>query len=305
MLKAGFDVTVISRPGGHKYNPPDGTNSKPVTTLEATYDDVSSLTTALHDQDALIETYNPASTVHQRNIVRAALAAGVKHLITNEFGTNTFASNASDLPAALGKIEAQHALEEELQTASINGAPASLAWTGIITSVWFDWAIRLAQETNFWVNPAKRSIIRYGSGNQRTCLTHAAANGDAVVTVLREPERFRNRPAYFTSYTVTTNELISMIDDISGGSGKPWEIVEFPDMEAYKQESLRLWDEDRKNGVNDWLHTKAFAMQVIAAIFDEKNYYGFDFGDEVEPGWIQSHEKLKQHLKQLIEEVSN
>lgn len=305
MLEAGFDVTVISRPGGQKYKPPDSANTKPVTTLEAAYDDVSSLTAALQDQDALVETYNPASTVHQRTIVRAALAAGVKHLITNEFDVNSFAPNAAKLPATLGKIEAQHALEEELQAAIANGKPASLAWTGIIAGVWFDWAIRLGQETFFWVNPTKRSIIHYGSGNQRTCLSHVAATGDAVVTVLHEPERFRNRPAYSASYTVTTNEVVSMIKEISGESGKPWDIVEIPDMEAFKLESLRLWDEDKKNGVDNMMHTQGFLMQVLAGFFAEKNYYGFDFGEKVEPGWNQGHEKLKEQITHLIEEVSN
>ncbi|ORY15580.1 hypothetical protein BCR34DRAFT_558624 [Clohesyomyces aquaticus] len=313
LLSANFTITIISRPGGHPYYPPP--NTIPIKTLTAAYDDLPALTSALQNQDALIEAYNPSSTIHQRTIIRAALAAGIKHLITNEFGTNTFAPNGSLLPAAAAKITAQRVLEEELEAVVNNadGKPVSLSWTGIITSTWFDWAIRQGAETFFWVNPAKRTITRYGSGDQKTCLVHEDVVGQAVVTVLQNPEKYKNRPAYFASYNFSTNEMISIINEIAAEdkvSGKwddqnqkEWEIIDIPDMEGFKEESLRLWDEDRRNGVTDWLHTKAFVMQVYAGFFDEKNFFGFDFGDRVEPGWLKGRAELKESLRGLIEEV--
>ncbi|KAF2194386.1 NAD(P)-binding protein [Zopfia rhizophila CBS 207.26] len=298
LLEGGFIVTVISRPGSRGYT----AGAKVVTTVEAAYDDISGLIAALCDHDALVEIFNPAATVHQRTIVRAALAAGIKHLITNEFGLDTFHPNITDLVSARFKVEAQRALEDELQTAITIGKPGTLSWTGIFSGVWYDWAI---QEGKFWVNPATRTITRFGSGDQRTSISRAALNGEAVVAVLREPERFRNRPAYFASHTVTTNELIALVKEVSGDSEKSWNVADIPDMEAFKREAIRLWDEDTEKGVEDRLHSPAFVMLSTAAVFDEKNHFGADLGGKLEPGWDEGLEILKDQLRQLIKEAAN
>ncbi|KAJ4288374.1 hypothetical protein N0V90_011608 [Kalmusia sp. IMI 367209] len=301
LLRAGFTVTVISRPGSQNYHLPvddSGENDHTsVQTTEAAYDDEPILAAALQHQDALIEAFNPVSVIHQRIIVHAALAAGVKHLITPEFGTNSFAPSAAELPSALGKIEAQRILEEELTNASANGKHVSLAWTGIVMGVFFDWAMHLGSETFFWVNPAKRVITRYGSGNQRTCWSHISLAGDAVVAVLQDPQRFKNRSAYFASYAITTNELIAMIDENRGGPCKPWEIVNVPDIEGLMQQGLKRWEEDKSD-------MQGFVMQVVAAIFDENNYYEYDFAVKVEEGWMKTNEELKKELGSLVGEIS-
>ncbi|KAF2101800.1 NAD(P)-binding protein [Rhizodiscina lignyota] len=304
LLKSGFVVTVIIRPGSRGYTPPknDSTDSKAVTIKEAAYDDVSGLTAALQGQDALVEAFNPAASVHQRTIVRAALAAGIEHLITNEFGMDTFNPNVAEAPIGKPKALAQRALEEELQAAAANDKPVSLTWTGIITGVWYDWTIRTGL---FWMNPTTRTITRYGSGNQRTSLSRLALTGEAVVAVLRNPEHFRNRPAYIASHTVSTNELIALVNEISESPEKSWNVVDIPDMEAFMTEGMRLWDEDTKNGVEDRLNSQAWVTIVIATLFDEKNRFGTDLEEKLEPGWDEGREKLKDHLKQLIIEADS
>lgn len=192
-------------------------------------------------------------------------------------------------------------LEEELHKAAMDGKPAPLAWTAIITSTWYDFAIRMGF---FWLNPAKRTITRFGSGDQRTSISRIALSGEAVVAVLREPERFRNRPVYVASHTVTTNELIALAKEVSGDPERPWNVIDIPDVEAFKKQGLALWNEDRKKGV-DWLHSQAFMMLSTIQLFDENNHYGADFGEKLEPGWGESREKLKDHLGQLSKEVCN
>ncbi|KAE9375215.1 NAD(P)-binding protein [Stipitochalara longipes BDJ] len=294
LLQSGFDITVISRPGGHGYT---GTSAKAVKVIEAAYDDLAALTAAFRDHDALVEAFNPAATAHKHTIVQAALAAEVTHLVTNEFGHDSFHRNGAELPVSASKIEAQRVLEEELRKATVDGKAAPLAWTAIITSTWYDFAIR---KGFFPLNPATRTITRFGSGNQRTSITRAALVGKAVVAVLREPERFQNRPVYVASHTITTNELITLAKEIA--PEKSWNVVDISDLEAFKQQGLHLWSEDRKNG-EGWLHTQAFMMLSAVLVFDEHNRYGADFGEKLEPGWGESREEFKDHLKQLIEEV--
>lgn len=273
-----------------------------VKVIEAAYSDIASLTAALHHQDALIEAFNPAAAVHQHTIVRAALSAGVKHLVTNEFGFDSFHHNAADLPVSDSKVEAQRVLEEELRNSVVvDGELSPLAWTAIITSTWYDFAIR---EGWFWLNRNKREITRFGSGNQRTSISRMALNGEAVVAVLREPERFRDRPVYIASHSVTTNELIDLAKEVSEDPDTHWNVVDVPDLDSFKKQGMALWDEDRKKGVG-WLNTQAFMMLGISVLFDENNHFGADFREKLEPGWDEGREQLKENLRKLIKEVSN
>jgi nucleoside-diphosphate-sugar epimerase len=230
--------------------------------------------------------------------VRAALAAGVRHLVTSEFGLNTFHPNAAELPVLAAKLAAQRALEAELQDAAAAGKSV-LTWTAIFTGAWYDWALARGI---FWIDPTARSITRAGSGDQRVSFTRVAVNGEAVVAVLREPERFANRPAYFASHTVSMNKLIEMVGEIDDG-GEKWKVVDVPDVEAIRKEGVRLWEKDRREGVDEMLHTLAFRNLAIAATFDEENRFGADFGEKVEAGWDEGSEKLKENLKRLIEEA--
>lgn len=239
--------------------------------------------------------------MHQQIIVRAALAAGVKHLVTNEFGFDSFHPNATDLPVSDSKIEAQRVLEDELRKAVVDGKSPVLTWTAIITSTWYDFAIRQGW---FWLNPTKREITRFGSGNQKTSISRQAVNGEAVVAVLREPERFRNRPVYIAGHSVTTNELIELVKEVSEAAERPWNVVDIPDLDTFKKQGLALWDEDRKKGV-EWLGSQAFMMLGVVVLFDENNHFGADFGEKLEPGWDDGREKLKESLTQLIKEASN
>jgi hypothetical protein len=280
----------------------NSSSAQAVKIREAAYDDIAGLTATLRDQDALIEAFNTAAAIHQRTIVRAALAAGIKHLVTSEFGLDTFHPNASQLPCSDIKLEAQRALEEELQKAVGNGNSTPLTWTGIFVGPWYDWGIR---KGNFWLDRASHTITRLGSGDQKVSMSRLALNGEAVVTVLREPERFRNRPAYFSNHTVSVNGIISLVKEISDESEGPWIINDVPDIEVVKNEGLRLWNDDTKNGVENRLHSAAYLNLATAALYDENNAFGADFSHKQEPGWDEGLEKLKDNLKLLLNETSS
>lgn len=289
-----MDVTVLSRPGGHAYA---GLGVEAVQVIEVAYDDLTALTVALRHQDALIEAFNPAAVAHRHTIVQAALAAGVKQLVTNEFGHDSFHENAAELPISTSKIEAQRVLEELLRKTAVDGKAPPLAWTAIITGPWYDFAIR---KGFFSLNPTAWTITRFGSGEQKTSITRGALVGKVILAVLREPERFQNRPVYVASHTVTTNELITLAKEII--PERSWNVVDIPDLEAFKEQGLHLWSEDRKKGV-DQFGTQAFMMLSAALLFDEHNRYGADFEEKLEPGWDEGREEFKDHLRQLIEEA--
>ncbi|KAJ3530649.1 hypothetical protein NM208_g9233 [Fusarium decemcellulare] len=282
LLKAEFNVTCITRPGSKAILP------KGVITKSADYTDHKSLTAALENQDALVEAFNPAASAHQELILKSASAAGVRHIITPDFSGDTFHPRISELLIFEPKLRAKRQLET-----IIAQSEGKLTWTAIITGPWFDWTI----ETGiFWVNKEKRTIYRYGSGDQKCSMSRRALNGEALVAVLKNPERFQNRPAYFASHTVSTNELIAVVKEL-GLEG--WSTVDVP-IKGHHEEALRLWEEDSANGVEDRLGSKAYPMLSTVALLNEENRYGADFSQKVEPGWDEGKDALKESLKKLL-----
>ncbi|KAF7561188.1 hypothetical protein G7046_g2942 [Stylonectria norvegica] len=282
LLTAGFKVTCITRPGS--------TPNMPVcvATKIADYTDATALTAALRGHDALVEAFNPAAAINQELIVQAAIAAGVKHLITPDFSGDTFNENAHEIRILDVKKTAQQKLES-----LVVATGSKLSWTAIITGLWYDWTI---ERGIYWVNRETRVITRYGSGDQRHSISNVALNGKALVEVLKNPQEYQNRPAYFSSHNVTTNQLIAIVHELGL---EDWTVVDVS-IRAYKNEAIRLWDHDTQNGVTKRLGSKAYTMLATVAMLDEDNRYGNDFGDRAEPGWDEGEAALRENLKKLI-----
>ncbi|KAI1348736.1 hypothetical protein F5Y01DRAFT_208067 [Xylaria sp. FL0043] len=282
LLRNGFKVTSIGRPNGKALDHPGVTNKV------SPYDDIATLTEALQNQDAVIEAFNPAAAVNQSIIVQASLAAGVKHIITPDFSSDTFNPYVGELKIFEPKRQAQRILEAAVE--SSNGA---IAWTAIIVGAWYDWAIENGQ---FWIDKKTRTITKFGSGNQKTSISRLDLCGEAVVAVLRAPEQYRNRPAYFQSHSVSTNELASILKEVGGDD---WKIVPAP-LDGFVEKAKALWEKDSKNNVKDRLGSVAYRMLGTSALFDEGNRYDGDFSYKVEPGWDEGLDALKENLKRLV-----
>lgn len=276
-------MTCVIRPGSTATLPTG------VTIKQAEYTELTSLTAALQGQHCIVEAFNPAATSHQSTILAAALAAGVYHIITPDFSGDTFNENAAEILIFDGKRRAQDELERMVVESG-----DKISWTAIIVGPWYDWTI---EKGLFWIDRARRIITRYGSGNQRYSMSRLALSGEALVAVLRDPRKFRNRPVYFASHTVTTNEIIDIIQEL-GLEG--WRVVDAP-LASQLKEAQRLWEEDTEKGVQNRLASKAYEIFATVALLDEGNRYGSDFGDKVEPGWDEEVFQLREHLRQLLD----
>ncbi|KAL7934119.1 NAD(P)-binding protein [Trichoderma chlorosporum] len=283
LLSAGFSVTIIARP--------ESTSSYPegVTVKQSSYDDIETLTEVLKGQDALVEAFNPAASEHQGIIVRAALAAGVRRLITPEFSTDSFSPHAAEVKIFEPKQKAQKELEELTSTPG-----CTLSWTAVIPGVWFDWGI---EGGFFWIDKKQKIIRRFGSGNQKVSMSRLALSAEAVVSVLQAPDKYHNRATYVQDYAVSTNEFIAMIKEMP--SVGEYEVVDVS-IDDFKKEALALWDEDTKKGVKTRLFTKAYTMMGTVAVFDEDNRYDGDYTYKLEPGSGRPIESLKEELKKLL-----
>lgn len=284
LLEANFRLTVITRSDSSK------TTEFPanVTVKSAAYDDVASLSEILQGQHALIEAFNPAAAIDQSAIVRAAIAAGVKHILTPDFSSDTFNPHVDELMIFEGKRKAQQELEGLV--AQSNGA---IFWTAIIVGAWYDWGI---QNALFWVNSSEKTITRFGSGNQKYAISRLSHVSDFVVHVLQNSDNFRNTPAYFASHTITTNQLVDLVSE---AAGEGWKVVDV-DVTEFVGVGRQLWEKDTEAGITNRVATQAWAMLGTAGLFDERNRYGGDFGEKLEQGWDEGINTLKNNLKTLL-----
>lgn len=283
LTDAGFNVTAITRPDSSKRTTLPGIQVKTVV-----YDDVIAVTAALKGQDAVIEAFNPSAAAYQDTIVKASLAAGVSHLITPDFSSDTFNPHVDEILIFEPKRKAQHELERLVRESG-----DKLSWTAVIVGGWYDWGI---QNGAFWVNKTNRTVTRVGSGNQRYAISRLELVGKAVVNILSNPQSYRNRAAYFASHTVTTNQLIRVVKEVTDGS---WKVVDIP-LEGFIDQGRKLWEQDTANQVENRVNTQAYAMLGTAALFDERNRYNGDFGDMLEVGWDEGDDVLKETLKKII-----
>ncbi|KAH6677950.1 hypothetical protein F5X68DRAFT_245794 [Plectosphaerella plurivora] len=285
LLQNGFIVTIISRPVGK----PVSDLPREITVKKSEYTDVASLTIALEGQDALVEAFNPAAAIHQGPILEAALAAGVRHIVTPDFSSDTFNPNIHEALVFENKLKAQVALETV-----VAANPDKLSWTAIIVGPWYDWLI---EKDLFWVNKHTKTITRVGSGDQKVSVSRQGVCGEALVAVLQSPAKYHNRPAYFASHTVSTNEFTSIILDHLGLEN--YNVVHVP-LEELSVQAQGLWNEDTANGVVNRLATQAYPLLVMVALMNEDNRYETDFSHKVEAGWEESNEALTENLRRIL-----
>ena len=296
LVPAGFEVTAASRSKTDDF--PSG-----VKTAIVDYSNHQQLVELFKQHDVVIEAFNPSAANLQPAIVDAAIEAKIKHLITPDFACDTFNKNAGDLLLYDVKVEAQKELEKRLKESG-----SDMKWTAIITGGWYDWGKSSSTVLEagsysrsaipigwFWIQPATQTVMVYGSGDQKYSISQVGTAGKATIEVLNNPEKYTNRPVYVCDYTISTNEIIPLLEEIRPG----WNIVR-NDIEGTLEQATKMWEDDTKNGVTDRLRTMAYALLGTAGLFNEQNKYGADHSHKAEMGFDNKGlNELKEELRVL------
>ena len=119
--------------------------------------------------------------------------------------------------------------------------------------------------------------------------------GRATVAVLSAPEAFANRPAYFADYTLSTNELLALLEDVSAG----WKVERVP-VESLLQLGSQKLEEDAQKGIVDRLNTEAYQMLGTYGVFAEGNRYGAAFAERAEKRCEKGNDALKAELEIIL-----
>lgn len=138
LVKAGFEVTILSRSGKA-----DGIGADVKQIVKVDYDSVESLTAALQGQDVVVS--NLPNHGGQKPLIDASIAVGVKRFLASEFGLDAYGDpKTASLPIFTdGKVAIQKYLKEK---------SAAISWTLIVTGLFLDWGLKLGFQINLKVS---------------------------------------------------------------------------------------------------------------------------------------------------------
>ena len=76
----------------------------------------------------------------------------------------------------------------------------------------------------------------YGSGDQKYSISRVGTAGQATIEVRKNPEKYANRPVYVCDYTVSTNEIIPLLEEIR----LDWKILK-NELGGVLEQAKKLW----------------------------------------------------------------
>ncbi|KAK3628497.1 hypothetical protein LTR56_018542 [Elasticomyces elasticus] len=272
LLKNNYDVTVFTRPSStHKF-------PSNVQVLNVDYEDVAGLTKALQNQDALISTIGFGGAPLQKNLVDAAIAAGVKRFLPSEYGCDTENKRVRVLPIFPPKLEVVAYLEEKTKG-------TATSYTCVMTNAFLDWGL-----VNFGLLldlPAKK-IQRWDGGDAPVTANSVDFIARGIVSVLQHLDETKNRAVRLNDAVITQNQLLAYAKKYAGEDG--WEIEEV-NGEAMEKEAYANLKTTPENPNGYLLH------------FIKRAIYGAGFGGNFEHNNDNEVLGLKQKTDAEVEQL--
>ncbi|KAM5353827.1 hypothetical protein ACJ41O_000477 [Fusarium nematophilum] len=192
LLKAGFDVTVLSRnPSTSK----EATTGAPI--IQADYSSAEALAPSLRGFDAVVATVTTAAVLVQEVLIDASILAGVKHFIPSDFGLLNFDPDAQSLPIYKPFVQIQNYLKEKAKLGQIS-------YTFFATGPFLEYAIGAPLFVDFH----SRSVQLYGDGQQALSATSVSGIGKAIAGALQKPDEVRNRLLRIHETVLTQRKIV-------------------------------------------------------------------------------------------------
>ena len=175
-----------------------------LTAIQVDYDAVDGLTEALHNgigkQDALIILINRDQAQAQINLIDAAIAVGIPHIIPSAFGFTTRHPAIRESP-----VLAQKALMEDYLVQKAE--EGRLTYTQVQTGAFFDWALDRGVYLNT-KDPNARTMI-FDGGDVRFSATNVDDIGKAVTASLLNIDQVKNKDVHIQTVVITQNQLLA------------------------------------------------------------------------------------------------
>ncbi|KAK3670202.1 hypothetical protein LTR78_009958 [Recurvomyces mirabilis] len=201
-----FEVTLLARPDSKACFPEHVRVLRP----EQTHDN---LVQAFIGQDAIICTTSIAAIPQQRQLINAAIAAGVRRFILNEFANPLTYGGLPDLQhARVAKLEVLRYAREQAAEYS------SFSWTGLATGHFLDYAMLRIPAFGFNMPLRKARIV--DNGLEAFSATTVPDIAVAVIGVLKHPEETASKSLVIRSTEATQMEILKAFE---AQTGVKWE----------------------------------------------------------------------------------
>jgi hypothetical protein len=207
-----FTIKVLNRASSKSTYPNTSTITVP--------DDlnVAALTTLFKENaiDALVIAFEGHHVDAAKRMIEAAFNAGVKRVIPPDFGSCDSADAKTNevLPLMKGKKGVRDYLIE-MAGKEREGGVGKFTWTTLITGHFFDYGLTCGL-LNFDVRKRKAFIL--DGGNTKFSNSTLPFIADAVIRILQKPEETANKVLYIHSLRVTQNELLAVLEKVTGES---------------------------------------------------------------------------------------
>jgi hypothetical protein len=197
------------------------------------YKDESSLISALRHQDFLIITlaFTPDVNETHDRIVRAAVKAGVKHVMPNIWSSDIVLNNE-----ALGdEVFVGTSFRKLLQDVEAAG---DIAWTVLVTGLWYEFSLASPPD---WLgfDLKNRKVTMFDDGLRKINMSTWPQQGRAVASFLslkKLPEddqdttsptldQFRNKPLYVSSFFINQRSILDSVQRVTGTQDNDWSIA--------------------------------------------------------------------------------
>ncbi|TQN64315.1 Isoflavone reductase-like protein IRL, partial [Colletotrichum shisoi] len=207
LQEKGFDVTAVSRQSSTATFPPG------VAVRRADLSSVESLTAAFAGQDAVVSAISTVAVIvpgAQDPLIDAAVAAGVKRFVPSEYGLNTRNLEGEILGDWLKAKTA--AVDYVIKKAEAN---PGFTWTGVGTSLFFDWSITRGI---YGISLENKSITIFDSGDQKVSTTSLSFLAEGIAAVLLHPDETANKYINIVEFEVTQNQLHKLFEEETGAT---------------------------------------------------------------------------------------
>ncbi|KAL4938366.1 hypothetical protein BDV06DRAFT_231908 [Aspergillus oleicola] len=279
LLEANFTVTVLSRINGSwsKLKPHPN-----LTIKEVDFTSVDSLTSAIKrpTPQVLISCLATLAIGSQNPLIDAAVAAGVHRFVPAEFGMDSLNPLATALPVCAPKAATQAYLDERAK------ANAWFSWTGISNGLFLDWCLGAGIILDF----NKRSATLYNGGDVRFSATLLSDVAKAVVGVIENLDKTKNRVVYVQSAAVTQNQLLGYAREKDRND---WDVT-VKGTEEVRQESLDELARGEQADIDD-----AMLGFCIVGSWDPK--YGCNFSGHLDNELLGVRELTEAELRGVVD----
>lgn len=242
-----FNVTILVRPTSASTI----TEHPNVNIARVDVNDLAALTNAFRGHDAIIHASGIAGLSTQTLMLEAAIKAGVKRFVLNEFA-NSY--NQVGLP----ELEPLRTPKREvLRLAKQKAADhPEFSWTGLATGNFLDYS--LLKYPQIGVDIVNRKARLIDSGEERFSAVVVRDIGIAVRGILRRPEETKNRMCHVRSVETCQREILEVCRElVDAGEGK-WEVQDVNGQELYEKGKEAWVGRKERSGMVDILVCQLF-----------------------------------------------